>query len=443
VWDWQEYPIIELDFSRIARRTPRDLQSSLTWTLINIGKQYAIDVTDAPTPSDKLVALVQRLAEHNNVVILIDEYDKPILDLLETVKIAQANRTILKDFYDTLKGLDEFIHSVFVTGVSKFSRTSLFSGLNNLVDITMAFEAATLLGYTKQEIEHYFTQYLTELAQVQQSSIEDTMLEMERWYNGYRFSDQELKVYNPFSVLYYLKTKKRANYWFESGTPTFLISLLKSQYSSLEDIQDVELSSASLGTFDIENIPLIPLLFQAGYLTITDYDRETDKYRLSYPNTEVQNSFTQYIIAALTNNNLANVENLLSRMTQALNTHDIDVFCQLFQSLLAHIPYNLYIKQERYFHLLFQFLGTLLSFEIQSGVATDRGRIDLVITTQKYIYIFEFKFNTSPDVALNQIEENKYYECYIMAQKHIMLIGLAFNYVQDKLTLEWHTKEII
>jgi hypothetical protein len=111
--------------------------------------------------------------------------------------------------------------------------------------------------------------------------------------------------------------------------------------------------------------------------------------------------------------------------------------------LLAHIPYNLYIKQERYFHLLFQFLGTLLSFEIQSGVATDRGRIDLVITTQKYIYIFEFKFNTSPDVALNQIEENKYYECYIMAQKHIMLIGLAFNYVQDKLTLEWHTKEII
>ena len=299
VWDWQEYPIIELDFSRIARRTPRDLQSSLTWTLVNIGKRYNIDITDAPTPSDKLVDLVQRLAERNNVVILIDEYDKPILDLLDTMKIAQDNRTILKDFYDTLKGLSSYIHAVFITGVSKFSRTSLFSGLNNLIDITMVPEAATLLGYTKQEIEYYFAEYVTLLAQVRQSSIEDTMLEMERWYNGYRFSDQEITVYNPFSVLYYLKTKRRANYWFESGTPTFLISLLKSQYSSLEDIQEVELSSASLGTFDIENIPLIPLLFQTGYLTITDYDLETDKYRLNYPNTEVRESFTKYIIAAV------------------------------------------------------------------------------------------------------------------------------------------------
>ena len=129
-------------------------------------------------------------------------------------------------------------------------------------------------------------------------------------------------------------------------------------------------------------------------------------------------------------------------MTQALTAHNIDLFCQLFQSLLAHIPYNLYIKQERYFHSLFQFLGTLLSFEIQSEVVTDRGRIDLVITTQEYIYIFEFKFNTSPDVALKQIEENKYYERYLVTQQHIMLIGLAFNYKQDKLTLEWHTKKI-
>ena len=442
LWDWQEYPIVEFDFSRIARRTPEDLEASLTWTVVSIAQAYNLDITDAPTLQDKLVSLVQKLSEHNKVVILIDEYDKPVLDVISDLEIARANQSLLKDFYDTLKGLGRYIHTVFITGVTKFSRTSLFSGLNNLIDITMAPEAAALLGYTKEEIEHYLSEYVAQVAQVKMTSVQAVMQEMEKWYNGYRFSRQETKVYNPFSVLYYLQNKELENYWFASGTPSFLISLLKQQYLRLEDVQDIELSADTLSTFNIEYVPLIPLLFQTGYLTIVDYDAQRRKYKLNYPNLEVYESFTKYIVAALTDNDPASVGSLLSDMVQALNTHTIDLFCELLQSLLAHIPYNLYIKQERYFHSLFQFLGTLLSFEIQSEIVTDRGRIDLVITTQKYIYIFEFKFNTSPDVALRQIEENKYYERYLAARQHIVLIGLAFNYVQDKLTLEWHKKQI-
>ncbi|MBA3954839.1 AAA family ATPase [Candidatus Dependentiae bacterium] len=441
-YKWQEYSVIHLDFADISHETATELKLSLGWALNSIAQQYAVDISQAPTLNAKFSFLVKQLAQKNKVVLLIDEYDKPVLDHIENKERAKAQQAVLKSFYDTIKGLNSYLHAVFITGVSKFSKTSIFSGLNNLIDITMASPGVALLGYTKSEIEYYFKDYIDDFAHAKKRTVTTIMNEMEVWYNGYRFSQEPTRVYNPYSVLYYLKDKEQANYWFESGTPSFLIKLIQNQYDALEDIKDIELSVQSLGTFDITHIPLIPLLFQTGYLTITDYNRETKKYKLNYPNAEVSESFQTFIITALTEHNATTVERSVSRMVKALNSNDVDAFCMVLQSLFAHIPSNLYIEQERYFHSLFQFLGNLLGLEIQSEIVTDKGRIDLVITTNQYIYIFELKFNTSPDVALQQIEDRRYYERYLISKQHIVLIGLAFNYKKKKLTLEWQKKLI-
>jgi hypothetical protein len=221
---------------------------------------------------------------------LIDEYDYPLVNNLTNINIAQANRNVLRNFFSVIKSLDEHLRAIFITGVTKFSKASLFSGLNNLSDITMNPEAAMLLGYTKSEIEHYFAEFVAKYCEDKRLSYQEVMKEMEVWYNGYRFSREDKKVYNPFSILHYLKDQYRANYWFTSGTPSFLVNLLKTQYISLASLCNAQISADDLGAFEIDNIPLVPLLFQAGYLTIHDYNSETGRFMLGYPNYEVEES---------------------------------------------------------------------------------------------------------------------------------------------------------
>jgi Predicted AAA-ATPase/PD-(D/E)XK nuclease superfamily len=439
-YQWVEYPIVHIDFTRIAHRTSEQLEQDLVRYLSAIAEQYGLAIS-SDIPESLLDQIVVGLAQRNKVVVLIDEYDYPLLSHLHDIKVAKKIQTILKSLYGVLKGLDPYLHAVFMTGVSKFAKTSIFSGINNLIDITLTHESAHLLGYTKREIEHYFKPYITHAAhennKLNQSIIED----ITRWYDGYRFSENiQEKVYSPYSVLNYLKDKKLKNYWFSSGTPSFLIHLLKTQYYTLQNIEDIELSSDSLGTFEIDNIPLIALLFQTGYLTIVDYDQTNNTFKLNYPNKEVSESFKKYIVRILANANVQTVETTVQHMITSLKDNDIDTFCLSLQSLFANIPYHLHIEQERYFHSLFQFLGSLLGLTIQSEVATDKGRADLVITTQTHIYIFELKFKIDAETALQQIEELRYYERYIIGQKSIILVGLAFNYRDKKLTLDWRTK---
>jgi hypothetical protein len=230
-WEWKQHPIIHLDFSKLAHETSVELKADLTRALERIGDAHNIDLSKAKTPSSKLQDLVEALAKKNKVAILIDEYDKPIIDHIANIPLAEKNRAILKSFYDVIKGLDEHLRAIFVTGVSKFSKTSIFSGINNLNDISQDPIAASLLGYTQDELEHYLTPYISAIAIGQKRTQQEILDEMKEWYNGYRFSEDLVRVYNPFSVLYYLAKKKRANYWFASGTPTFLMKLLKKKSS--------------------------------------------------------------------------------------------------------------------------------------------------------------------------------------------------------------------
>jgi hypothetical protein len=446
-YPWIEYPIIHLDFSVIEHATVQELKENLSWRLEKIAKAYGVDLSDVPTLGLRFSELIERLADKNiapnrKVVILIDEYDKPILDNLADLPLATELQKFLRGFYDTVKSMSHNLRAVFITGVSKFSKTSLFSGLNNLNDITLDPRAASLLGYTDEEVDQYFGQYIEGLAQYIGSPQEVVRQDMRTWYNGYRFSEQLSKVYNPFSILYLLEKRKFENYWFESGTPSFLIDLLKKQYSSLEEVTEFEISPSSLGTFDLEHIPLIPLLFQTGYITISDYNQQTNKLKLDYPNFEVEESLKKYIVTTLSYASASLVDKVIAKLRKALKKKDLDYLCSALEQLLAQIPYTLHIERESYYHSLFHFLMNLLSLQPQSEMLTNKGRIDTVVALSERIYIFELKLNVPAKKALEQILEKQYYQCFLMQPKLLVLVGLAFNLMPDKIVVTYAAQDV-
>jgi predicted AAA-ATPase/PD-(D/E)XK nuclease superfamily protein len=440
-WQWEKHPVIHLDFSTIDHATPEELKLNVEWQLQEITKQHEFDSLKAPSLGSKFKELVVQLAKKGKVVVLIDEYDKPILDHLKDIEQAEAQRDALKSFYDVLKGLDEHLRAIFITGVTKFAKTSVFSGLNNLNDITIKPEAAAILGYTQEEIITYFADYVAEIANKHKSTPEAILRDMRTWYNGYQFSEESIKVYNPFSVLYCLKDHKFRNYWYESGTPTFLIPLIRNQYKSLEDLDTLTIRADTLGIFSLDYIPLVPLLFQAGYLTIVSYDPEFKTFTLDYPNFEIEDSFKRFLVGSLAHTSAESVDTALPGIIRSLKKQDLATFCMTLQALFAHIPYNLHIKREAYYHSLFQFLMSLLALEAHSEVITNQGRIETVIAIDDILYIFEIKFNKPTSEALEQIEEKKYYERYSLYHKNIILVGLAFN-TKEAFNIQWIAEKL-
>jgi hypothetical protein len=447
-WQWKEHPVIHLDLSTIFASTPQGLQDNLNDDLRLIASKCKLDIPQKNTPERTLVTMVNKLSEIHglaSVVVLIDEYDYPILQTIgEDLEKACAYRKVLKNFYATLKGLDKHLRAIFLTGVTKFSKTSIFSGLNNLNDISLKKEGSLLLGYTDHELQEYFGDYVKNIAHKQNVSIKSIREKMKRWYNGYRFSAaEETRVYNPFSVLYFLKDEEIHNYWFETGTPTFLIDVLRKQFYSLQDLKASSVTDKeALGAFELNEIPFFTLLFQTGYLTIASYDKQTLLFTLDYPNEEVRLSIARHITALLSCAKSSEVPKTIALLTKALEKNDIEAFCETIQSLFANIPYNLHIEQEKYFHSLLQAIGMLLDSDVQSEVMTDKGRMDLVITTKTHTYIFEIKFKATPETALAQIKRNKYYERFVIKRKKIVLIGLSFGYLKKKLNVRWKIEEL-
>ena len=443
-WGWKQHPVIHLDFSTIAHETSVELKADLIRALEKIGNAHNIDLSKAKTPSGKLQDLVEALAKKEKVVILIDEYDKPIIDHITNTPIANKNRDVLKSFYEVIKGLDEHLRAIFVTGVSKFSKTSIFSGINNLNDISQDPIAASLLGYTQQEVEDYLTPYITEMAATKGKSKQEILDEMKEWYNGYRFSEAQVRVYNPFSVLYYLTKKKRANYWFASGTPTFLMKLLKSNQEHLKDFSGSEVAESELGPFELENIPILSLLYQTGYLTIVDSFAKgnTDMYRLAYPNAEVRESFSKCILVTLTQLREAEVVNNIFAIKDALVSNDIAKVCEYMRVLFAKIPSKMHIPLEHYYQSLFLNTFNVMGFDAKAEDPTDKGFIDMVITTPHRLFVIEFKFNKPAQTAFDQINQKEYYQKYLDRGLPITLAGIAFNYKNKKLALTFVEKQI-
>jgi len=264
-WLWTKHPIIRLDMSSVTNRTAEIFEQDLIRKLNEIAAEHSL-MLKGTSAANHLESLIKQLSTAEKVVVLIDEYDKPLIDNIDNLEIASSNRKILQEFYTILKSQDENLRFVFLTGVTEFSKISVFSGLNNLNDLTFSTDYSALLGYTKDELKRYFSSEIDDVANVNGLTIEECNQRTKEWYNGYRFSKRDETVYNPFSTLKLLDSKDFAAHWFETGTPHFLIELIKKRHFDLANLEEIIVSLHSFSSFDIEELPLLPLLYQTGYL---------------------------------------------------------------------------------------------------------------------------------------------------------------------------------
>ena len=443
-WDWKEKtPVIKISFSSISYRS-LGLEEALEQHFNGLATEYNYKYRLATDYAGKFVELIKHLGKENGVAILIDEYDKPIIDFLEKPKreIAQKNKDILKNLYSGIKDCDAYIRLLFITGVSKFSRVSIFSELNNLRDITLSEDYSTITGYTEEEILHYYKDYVKQLENKLGIDKKRLLSAMQLWYNGYSW-DAENFVYNPFSILNLFAEKNFGNYWFKSGTPTFLTKLIKEQNIEVENYDEPNfvVNDVAFDSYDIENIDLNVLLFQTGYLTIKekyiDPEYFSVSYKIAYPNKEVRDSFYNFLIAEYTEIEKTKFALIVNNLKSSLEENKIDEFILIIKSLFARIPYEIFIKNaESYYHTIIYLILKLMGVKVFVERYTNRGRIDAVIETKKYVFIIEFKLEDAKS-AIKQLKEKKYYEQYLNDKRTVYNIGIAFD------TKERNIKEYI
>jgi hypothetical protein len=433
-WDWDEkYPVILIDFSLISNESPEVLKSSLSIFLDRVAKRYSISLISQGSV-DKLSELIEEL--HNlfnqRVVVLIDEYDKAIIDNLDDLELADANRKVLKNFYGVLKGSNKYLKFVFITGVSKFSNTSIFSGLNNLEDITLDEKYANICGYTHKELEYFFKEHIIELGKKESLNYSETLDKINYWYDGYSWDGKD-NLYNPQSTLLLFKKREFNNYWFKTGTPTFMIQLLKKENNLQPIIEPITVKDFGIEDFDIEAMDSTSLLFQSGYLTIKEkkYDSDSVDYILDIPNFEVKYSLINYLMMAFTN--LKGRQLLL--LSKEINAHILNRnskgLTKSLKEIFNQIPYTIKGNKESFYHSIFLVILYLFGIKSQGEVITYTGRIDILLKINKQIIITEIKYSTKKTIetmlqeGFNQIKDKEYYNKYI--RDNPIYLSIAFT----------------
>ncbi len=426
-WDWgKKYPVIHISFaSNQPETTDYSLQNKIASILLFNARRYGVALQGA-SYSEQFAFLIHDLKEKykTNIVVLVDEYDKPILDAITDIALAKKNRDILRSLYSVIKDNDDKIQFAFLTGVSKFAKAGVFSGLNNLNDITYDEQYSTICGYTQQELETTFQAHL----------IPEDLPKIKAWYNGYYFLGNE-GVYNPFSILnYFSKDKRFSNYWFASGTPTFLIELIKQRQFYIPNLEKSEVSEDDLESFEIEELPLLSLLLQTGYLTIKSVKQQGARllYELSYPNLEVRLSLNDSLARMSVSHETKN--SIYSAMNTALTEQHFEKMKDIFTHLFASIPHDWYrnnnIQNYEGFYcatVYSYFMG--LGYQTIAEDVTSQGRIDLTIILDESIVIMEFKLirNDNAASAMQQIKNKHYADKYLSYQKPIYLLALSFD----------------
>ncbi|QTA81726.1 AAA ATPase-like domain-containing protein [Desulfonema limicola] len=430
-WEWKEHPVILIDFNEISHNTSENLEKGLIYNLNDTAACYNINL-EKSLLKERFKELILSLYQKTGmtVVILVDEYDCPIISHLgkdsKALETAKQNRDILKHFFGTIKGGDvsNVIRFVFLTGVSKFSRVSIFSELNNLYDLTMNRHYAEMLGYTQQEIETCFTGYIEKFAQEYNQSPDYIINQLKNYYNGYRFSEKDVRVYNPFSVLKSLHEQAFKNYWFETGTPAFLVNLLKEKNWYLPKIEDIKATEAVFSVYDLDDLKPEALLFQTGYVTIKDI--RSRLYSFGYPNQEVKTAFLETLLHSFAKG--VTDRSRFVFLAEYLFSEDMEKFIETMQSIFASIPYTIESKRdEAYFHTIFYLMVCASGVNAQSEVLTCDGRIDLAVEFPDKVYIIEFKCGQSAEKALEQIKENQYAQKYKSSGKKIFFMGINFD----------------
>lgn len=421
--DWVEHPVIHLSFSSIGYKDV-GLEKALHFELAKQASRYQIKLPQEGL-GRKFRFLLETLSrKKGRVVLLIDEYDKPLVDYIDQLEQAETNRSILKSFFSVLKDADAYLRLFLITGVSKFSKVSLFSDLNNLEDLTLASYTSTLTGYTQQELNTHFAEEIRELAELEGLSLEKTKEKIRLWYNGYSWGGE--KVYNPFSMLSFLKQKKFRNFWWETGTPTFLIKLLRNEFSF--DLEEIELGTELFESYTLENMDARSLMFQTGYLTITHEDEELGLYILDYPNKEVRDAMHRHLLGAYRHKSRLDSQALFVKIKRSLEAIDLSAFVSVVNSLFSEIPHQLFIaKREAFFHALLHLALRGAGMFVQSEVSIAGGRLDTILQTTDHIFIMEFKLDGQVKDALQQIRDNRYGSPYLESGKEVIAVGINFD----------------
>ncbi len=439
--DWKEYPVIHIDLGNCESSDAPHLSQYLIETVDAIAQSYGLALSRSGV-SGRFTELIEKLAANDGkIVILIDEYDKPILDNVVKANI-ESIREVLENFYSVIKATEPYQRFVLLTGVSKFARVSVFSKLNNLTDITMDARFATMLGYTQEELEANFAEYIEHVCREQKMDKAELLNKLKLWYNGYKFHQNAETVYNPVSIGKFFESGGEfKNFWFETGTPSFLLKLAKKQQFNFEKELSQPVSELAFASYEIDKLQTLPLLFQTGYLTIkrTEINRDRTSYHLGFPNQEVEGAFEAYLLEEYSGVNKENVEVYAVEIADMLDAGDIDGTMEKMKSFFDNIPSDIQIENEKYYQTIFFIIFRLIGLFIEAEARTSIGRIDAVAQTEKYVYIFEFKLNRSATEALKQIHDKEYYQKYLGSGREIILIGAKFSTKKHNIA-DWKTE---
>ena len=434
---WEEYPVLHLDLNARKYETAGDLVAMLNQYLEKWELKYGAEKQER-SPEERFAYVIEQAYAQTGkqVVVLIDEYDKPLLQALSDEKLTEEYRWILKAFYGVLKSADRYLRFVFLTGVTKFAQISVFSDLNQLQDISTWPDYSSLCGITKEELLTTFTPEIERLGISNGMDFDTTLEQMTKLYDGYHFYPHCEGVFNPFSVLNALLQKRFSSYWFATGTPTMLVDMLKKTDYDLRQLDGIEVPAAALTDYRADFQNPVPIIYQSGYLTIKDYDSEFNFFRLGYPNAEVEYGWLNFITPYYTSLSEANAPFYIGKFSQELRAGDVDAFMERLRAFFADIPYELNDRTEQHYQIIFYLVFKLLGQYIEAEVRSARGRADAVVKTTDYIYVFEFKLDGSVDKALQQIDDKGYLIPYTVDGRQLVKVGADFN-KEDRNIGEW------
>ena len=453
--NWHEYPVFHVDFNSGNYTQPGELENNIESCIQSWEEIYGSDKKELTTAL-RFQGVLRRACEHTGrrAVVLVDEYDKPILDVIDTDHythneegekelLEDRHRNILKSFYSTFKTADPYLQFVLLTGVTKFSQVSVFSGFNQPKDISMDPRYEALCGITQKEMEHYFYKSISGLAEKEGYTYDEMKERLKAQYDGYHFSESMVGIYNPFSILNAFDSLQIRDYWFASGTPTYLVRLLQHSNEQINELVGKYYDASLFADYKADVERPLPMIYQSGYLTIKDYDKYTHSYLLDFPNDEVRRGFLSLLTSDYFKTQGTSVSSWLISSVRMLNAGKVDEFRDSLTAFLSGIPYDSHDSTkspeltEKHFQYTFYLILRLIGvYCLRIEQTQSRGRVDCILETPRYIYIFEFKLDGSADEALRQIEEKGYAKPYLTDKRKIVRIGVVFS-SQTRTISEW------
>ena len=437
-YEWKMHPIIHLSFGDYTpmKNTADKVDAYLRDKVVTVAESYSIKLPKGADAATSFGKLIDALHKKGQVVILVDEYDKPILTNISKENVGEI-LMCLKGFYSVLKDRNAMERLLFVTGVSKFCHVSLFSELNNLTDITLDADYAGMLGFTEEEVRRYFADRIDEAAKSKEVSTEELMRMLLTWYDGYRFSEADIHVCNPVSISsFFSKKYKFDNYWGTTGVTTVLFELARTTRFDFEQALTVPVTSLAFGAYEVDNIDPLGLLWQTGYLTIKEVlpgALGASMFRLGFPDHEVEDAFNTQLLAYYSGYKDSAMSSMVFKLTDAMRRDDLEAFMATLESYFASIPYDIRGGDEHYYQTIFFITFLLLGSSVKAESRTNEGRIDAYIRTAKAVYIFEFKLNKSAKKAVGQIVDRHYYEKFQSCGLPIRIIGVNFNSAKGRI----------